>query len=238
MNINLYPCFKHWTEFQNIWIYSDPHFSDQEMRFLRKNYIGDDEQVACINSKVGKKDLIIFLGDIGNTDFIKKVRGYKVLIQGNHDVGASIYKRQIVEKIFDKDEFSKQDAISAMKELYPDHGARVWANEGYSFHAPFNRWEVFADNGLFDEVYEGPVVINEKIILSHEPLNIPYFYNIHGHDHSGWNAPGLSSHYNCCAENINYTPVNLKNIIESGVLKGITTVHRATIDNATKKRKK
>ena len=69
MNINLYPCFKHWLSTEGnknnaIWFYSDPHFADTEMPYIRKNYIGDEEQVKRINSKVGKNDTIIFLGDI------------------------------------------------------------------------------------------------------------------------------------------------------------------------------
>ena len=93
--ISLYPCFAHWTIGGTIWLYSDPHFSDDEMKYLRKNYIGDDEQIKRINSKVGKNDTIIFLGDIGNTDLVKRIRGYKVLVKGNHDTGSANYQRKV-----------------------------------------------------------------------------------------------------------------------------------------------
>lgn len=94
---SLYAPFQKWTETGTLWIYSDPHFSDPEMVHLRKNYIGDDEQIARINSKVGRKDTIIFLGDIGDEEKIRKIRGYKVLIMGNHDKGATKY-----EELFDE----------------------------------------------------------------------------------------------------------------------------------------
>ena len=91
---HLYDSFSHWYRGGSIYFYSDPHFNDDEMKYLRKNYIGDDEQVKAINRKIGKKDTIVFLGDIGCIDFIRKIRGYKVLIMGNHDSGASNYKRK------------------------------------------------------------------------------------------------------------------------------------------------
>ena len=77
--INLYPCFSKWLEFDNIYLLSDPHFNDEEMKHLRKDYIGDDEQVERINKVVHKKDLLICLGDIGDLEYIKKIKaGYKV----------------------------------------------------------------------------------------------------------------------------------------------------------------
>lgn len=196
MKINLYPCFKHWLDFNNIFIYSDPHFSDAEMKHLRKNYVGDEEQVCRINSKVGRKDIIIFLGDIGNTDFIKQIRGYKVLIMGNHDAGATRYQRRI----------------------YKDGENKI------------------VDNRLFDEVYEGILCISEKIVLSHEPCEIPYMFNIHGHDHSG--PKRTKNTINMCAEQIDYTPVSLKAIVESGMMKNIEGIHRITIDEATERSKR
>lgn len=204
---HLYDSFSHWYRGGSIYFYSDPHFNDDEMKYLRKNYIGDDEQVKAINRKIGKKDTIIFLGDIGDIEFIRKIRGYKVLIMGNHDSGASNYKRK----------FDMQ---------------REWIDEGnnYGYYA-----EIPKDNHLFDEVYEGPLCISEKIILSHEPIDIPFMYNIHGHDHSGWGFKD-NRHYNVCAENIDYCPVGIKEIINNGCLKNIKSIHRITIDEATRKK--
>jgi calcineurin-like phosphoesterase family protein len=164
---HLYDNFKHWYQGGQIYFYSDPHFNDKDNEYMRPNYIGDDEQVKSINSKIGKKDTIVILGDIGDISFIKKIRGYKILIMGNHDVGASKYT---------------------------------------------------GEYGLFNEVYEGPVFISDRILLSHEPIDYPYALNIHGHDHSNWSYQD-DLHMNMCAEHINYTPVPLKQIIKSGKLK-------------------
>lgn len=38
----------------------------------------------------------------------------------------------------------------------------------------------------FDEIYEGPLMIAPKIMLSHEPVESNYWVNIHGHDHGGY----------------------------------------------------
>ena len=176
----LYPPFRRWTEKGTLWVYSDPHYSDPDMKELRTNYIGDEEQVKRINSKVGKYDTIIFLGDIGNEDMVRKVRGYKVLIMGNHDKGASNY------------------------------------------------------TDIFDEVYEGPLFIAEKLILSHEPIDLPFAFNIHGHEHR---YILRDHHLNVCAEHIDYTPVNVNRLIKNGSLSLVESIHRITIDRAVYKKR-
>ena len=197
----LYPAIaKSWVgpRTNNVWFYSDPHFADPEMPYIRKNYIGDAEQIKRINSKVGRYDTLIILGDVGDAEFVKQLHGYKVLIMGNHDKGASNYKRHF-------------DIVN-----------------GY----PIN------DNHLFDEVYTGALMITDKLILSHQPIaNLPPFmFNIHGHDHSNWFTG--SRHMNVCAEHINYTPISLTEIIKSGVLKDIESIHRLQIDATVAKKNK
>lgn len=178
----LYNSFaERWYRGGSVWFYSDPHFGDEEMKYLRKNYISDDEQVKRINSKLGKNDTIIFLGDIGDTSFIKKIKGYKVLVMGNHDSGRSNYE-------------------------------------------PF-----------FNEIYEGILIIGPKIVLSHEPIDMRFCFNIHGHDHSGGFKD--ENHLNVCAELINYTPINLTKLIKEGRFKDIEDIHRITIDKQAAKSK-
>lgn len=178
----IYDSFTRWFNDNRggIWFYSDPHFGDQEMMWLRKNYIGDDEQVARINSKVGKHDTLIILGDIGDKEYLKKIHAHIILILGNHDAGATTY-------------------------------------EGYA-----------------DEIYEGPLFISDRILLSHEPIVYPYGLNIHGHDHSNWYIRD-NNHLNVCAELIDYTPISLRKLIKDGKFKNIIDIHRATIDRASKK---
>ena len=73
MKIDLYPCFEYLREFNTIWFYSDPHFYDEDIFFLRSDFVSDEEQIKRINSKVGKKDVIIILGDIGEVEPVKRI---------------------------------------------------------------------------------------------------------------------------------------------------------------------
>ena len=227
MNKNLYDTLAdRWCNNGTVWIYSDPHFNDNETKALRQDYIGDDSQVKRINSVVGKNDTIIFLGDIGDLNFIKRIRGYKVLIMGNHEKGASNYKKQVYSDVKFCNEFPK--------DFIPEkHGYKVVDPTPFG-----NLYAKITDNGLFDEVYEGPIMVNDRLILSHEPIEgLPkYMFNIHGHDHSNWYRSDNSM--NVCAEHINYTPVNLLSLLKNGLLKDTLSIHRVTINSANKRKQK
>lgn len=84
----------------------------------------------------------------------------------------------------------------------------------------------------FDEMYGGPLFISDKILLSHEPIMLPFVFNIHGHDHSG---KQIENHLNVAANVIGYKPVSLGAIIKSGVVGKVPSIHRITIDAASKK---
>lgn len=90
----------------------------------------------------------------------------------------------------------------------------------------------------FDEVYSGPLFITEKILLSHEPVyGIPWCLNIHGHDHNKKEEYREDcKHINLAANVCNFTPINLGKIIKDGILADIPSIHRVTIDKATKKK--
>ena len=89
---------------------------------------------------------------------------------------------------------------------------------------------------VFDEVYAGPVIIAERLILTHEPIDFPYAINIHGHDHSNHGFKD-GFHINCCAEHINLTPICLSHIVTSGLLKNTIDIHREAIDKAKDRKK-
>lgn len=229
----IYDAFQHWGE-QTVWIYSDPHFSDEDLEYGIKNRPSDEEQIRRINAKAGRKDTLIILGDVGNIECVRKLRaGRKILICGNHDGGASNYKRVVEKKIFDQDKVSMDEVRTIMEANFP--GWRIRIEESWEFHVPFKRWIAYADNLLFDEVYEGALIVGEKLILSHEPIEIPWLYNIHGHDHAGKKR---KNHLNVCSDVIGYEPVNLTQKLKGGLMSAITTIHRATIDSATERKAK
>jgi calcineurin-like phosphoesterase family protein len=229
----IYPAFQHWAE-QTVWIYSDPHFSDEDLECGIKNRPSDEEQIKNINSCAGRKDTLIILGDVGNIECVRRLRAArKILIMGNHDLGRTNYERKIEKKIFDQDEYTKEQVMEEMKTLFPNW--KISIEESWEFHSPFKRWNAYADNCLFDEVYEGALIIGEKLILSHEPVEIPWLYNIHGHDHAGRKR---QNHLNVCSDVIGYKPINLNQFLKSGPSAKIQSIHRVTIDKATERKVK
>lgn len=226
----LYECFNHWHEKGTVWLYADTHFGNKEL----PNRPTDEEQIKMINSKVGKNDTLILLGDVGDIDCARRLKGYKILVCGNHDVGSTNYKRKIVKKKFDQDIYTREEAITIMRKEYPN--CAYTCNDGFQFRDPYTYWEITADNKLFDEVYTGPLMIGEKLILSHEPLGCAWAFNLHGHDHA--NSGNTAHSFNCCAEAIGFTPINFNQWMKQGYLAPIKSIHRTTINKATERSKK
>ena len=234
MVTGLYNIFNTLWGMQTIWLYSDPHFGETEKESGLVNKPTDAEQVQRINSKVGRKDTIIFLGDIGDPSWLKGIRGYKVLITGNHDTGISNYQRVRFQRSFDADEWQEDEVYQKMKQEYPDHCVTV--EKFYDFRKPYTKWVATMDNQLCDEVYSGPLTIGPKLILSHEPIEIDGMFNIHGHVHSL--ALSTDRDMNICSMNTNYIPVNLNQLMKHGLTSKVDSIHRITIDNATARKKR
>lgn len=225
-----------WDGLQTCWIISDTHFGDKDLGQGIHNRPSDEELVKIINAKCGKNDLLIHLGDVGNVEYVKLLRAkHKILICGNHDAGRTNYERQVITRKFPKELFQKQGALDEMKRVYP--GCRYSIDDGYDFHQPFEYWQVTADNMLFDEVYEGPLMIAEKLILSHEPVDIPWAYNIHGHIHDSKHKND-KRHFNVCSDVIGYVPINMNQWMKSGAMAHVETIRRNTINKATVRKKK
>lgn len=228
MIAGLYKIFDHWHAQGTLFIYSDPHFNDADLKAGIERPDAE-ELVKLINSKVGRKDTIIILGDIVDIEPVKKIRGYKVLIMGNHDSGRTNYERQVITQLFSKELYTKEQVLDLMKTMYPN--CRYTIDEEYEF------WKVSADNQLFDEVYEGPLMIGEKLILSHEPVDVPWAFNIHGHIHDSKHKND-KHHFNVCADTIGYVPINMNQWMKQGYLSCIESIHRTTINKATERKKK
>lgn len=233
-----YDRFQHWAQ-QTVWLYSDPHFSDEDLEYGIKNRPSDEQQIANINACAGRRDTLIILGDVGNIECVRQLRaGYKILIMGNHDIGATKYKREVVKRIFDKDIHPERAEIRAiMEKEFPSWNIRI--EEDCTFHSPFERWIAYADNMLFDEVYEGALIVGEKLILSHEPIpGITWAMNLHGHVHSKY-AKTDKYHKNFCSDVIGYKPFHLTHWLQKcGPTAHIDSIHRITIDEATERKKK
>ena len=230
MNIpSLYEQFqKQWGRFQTGWLISDTHFGDEDLRAGMPNRPSDEEIVKSINSCVGKNDLLIHLGDVGDIEYVRKLKGYKVLIMGNHDLGASNYKRQKITRNIPVDEMTLLEVRELASRDYPNWKIHI---ERYGSY-----WIITADNGLFDEVYEGALIVGEKLILTHEPIvGLTWAMNLHGHVHDK-RAKTDAYHTNCCSDVIGYEPINLTQKLKQGITARIASIHRQTIDKATERK--
>lgn len=224
MKIKLYKPFEHWYHGGTIWLYSDPHFGDPDNG--TRDWPSDDDQVKMINNGLSKNDTIIFLGDIGDVEYIKKIKGYKVLIMGNHDKGASNYLKKYRVEVPTKgilfESYSRIDVEDVVAEynILEQHDDEA---------------EIF-NNYLFDEVYEGPLMINDHVMLSHEPVNMGFGVNIHGHNHAG---RMLDRYLGCVSINVCSNIVEFRKRRLDELLEHINYVdiHRFAIDNARKRTK-
>ena len=231
----LYKPFEHWGK-NTCWIISDTHFGDPDLIHPYPDRPTAAEQVKLINSKVGKNDTLIILGDVGNVEWVKQLRGYKVLVMGNHDAGASNYQRHIFKQKFDKGLFQKHEALDEIKRLYSDCAYSIVDSYNFLDNSPC--WEASADNKLFDEVFSGPIMVSEKLILSHEPVEeLDWCMNIHGHTHDR-NIVNDTYHFNVCADVIGYIPINFNKWVKDGHLAKIQSLHRQTINEATDRRRR
>ena len=237
----LYKIFDHWHKEGTVWLISDTHFNDKELAVGTKciTRLNTEEYIKIINSKVGRKDTLIHLGDVGDLEAMKKIRGYKVLIMGNHDAGRSNYERKVYAALYGAKEHGREEVIAEMQAKYPGFHIKVSGPTLYPEEPVRVYYEATADNQLFDEVYEGPLMIAEKLILSHEPAEVPWAANIHGHVHDPKAQLGMNC-YNICPDSYNdFEPVNFNQVMKrSGFLSRVKSLHRDTIDNATKRKKK
>lgn len=229
----LYKIFDHWHAEGTLFIFSDPHFGDSDLEMGIYNRPSAAEIVQRINAKCGRKDTLICLGDVGDVEYVKLLRAKrKILICGNHDAGRTNYERQVITQLFSKVLYTKEQALECMKTMYPN--CRYNIEERKQLDSFF---EISADNMLFDEVYEGPLMIAEKLILSHEPVDVPWAYNIHGHIHDPKHKND-KRHFNVCSDAIGYVPINMNQWMKQGYLSHIESIHRTTIDKATERKKK
>ena len=94
---SLYPIFQHWSEKGSVYLYSDPHFEDEDMaEFFGQ--MGAADQVASINKVVTKNDYLIILGDFGNPEWLGKIKTtHLVGLMGNHDQSVTKYNKYFEE---------------------------------------------------------------------------------------------------------------------------------------------
>ena len=74
----------------NTFFIADTHFDDEKIiNFENRPFKDANEMNGIIISRwneiVSDEDIVYLLGDIGNEDYIKQLKGIKYLVKGNHD---------------------------------------------------------------------------------------------------------------------------------------------------------
>lgn len=96
MIATLYEPFKRWSEGGSVWLVSDTHFDDADREYMGYN-ISEREQIEILKKRCHKNDTLICLGDVGNVEYFKELKCYKVLVMGNHDEAPSKFQEQFNE---------------------------------------------------------------------------------------------------------------------------------------------
>lgn len=127
------------------------------------------------------------------------------------------------------------DRLDLIAQIKCDYKVLITGNhdKGNSVYKPY-----------FDEIYDGPLFISDKILLSHERIDLPFCINIHGHEHcyeSWFDLVGIqtvigmvqTASFNIASDVVDFKPIRLDEIISKYPLKKVHSIHRITIDNAT-----
>lgn len=94
---SLYDKYKYWSKTGSVYIISDTHFDDSDCSFMDSKWLSPLEHIALLKKYCHKNDTLIILGDVGNPEYLKAIKSYKVLIMGNHDKGKENYKEYFDE---------------------------------------------------------------------------------------------------------------------------------------------
>ena len=82
-----------------VFFIADTHFDDDNIRRYENRPFADVSQMnqaimANWNRVVGSSDMVYFLGDIGQIEWIKQLNGIKYLVKGNHDTECNAFYRE------------------------------------------------------------------------------------------------------------------------------------------------
>ena len=120
----LYDKFKPWSEYGSVWLISDTHFDDEDCLLMDTNWISPQQHIDKIKEYVHKNDTLIHLGDVGNPEYMKQIKAYKVLIMGNHDESITRFKPYF-DEIYTGPVFISQKILLSHESI---NGGNWWFN--------------------------------------------------------------------------------------------------------------
>ena len=169
--------------------------------------------------KWSEKGSVWIISDTHFDDEDRDIMGYAITEKEQHDIL--------------KNRICKNDTLIHLGDIgNPEYLADI---PGYKVLILGNHdWSASKYQPYFDEIYEGPLTISRKIILSHEPVDVLWAFNIHGHDHTP-DHYGDDHHLNLAANVCGYTPVSLGKLIKDGVMSKVEDIHRVTVNKTTER---
>lgn len=149
------------------WVTADWHFNHNKiLEFERTNFASIEEHNATIieryTQKITKDDTCYILGDVGFgsseelASLIKKLRGRKILVMGNHDrLCVSDYFRMGFAEV---------------------HRGPIYYDENNGVGAPAGR--IILSHEPVKEALDNPYIINVHGHLHNADLDLPNFFNV------------------------------------------------------------
>lgn len=123
---------------KNVFFYADPHFGHKNViRYCHRPFTSVSEMntqlIKNFNNVVTNDDVVYILGDISflnttsTTEIVKSLKGYKILVKGNHDNKSNTaYRKMGFMEVYDRPViFNTQYILShepIIDELYKDSG--------------------------------------------------------------------------------------------------------------------
>lgn len=149
-----------------VWMTSDWHLGHRNILKYRKGPFTTREELEALleknfNDVVDKRDTTYFLGDmcfdLDSLEIIKRLRGRKILILGNHDDGLSV--RSFLE-VFD-------DVVGPIKK-----------NGFWLSHHPIHPQELYNKVNIHGHTHDQHVMHTEYNWTSQETFKDPRYFNV------------------------------------------------------------
>ena len=224
---------------ENTHITADNHFFHEKITQFEPNRLvqmkkdGYEDHEAWLihlwNSKIGKDDLVLHLGDFamkGILELVGKLNGKKILILGNHDrKGLQTYNKQFDHVIrgsyvhFNNKLYIAEGNDQLFSSLVLPFRGKTILFSHYPACEEEKKFYIIEDRENADPnyIHRKDLMINrisETIELADEN-NVDF--NIHGHTHStNYSDDGLMYKLiNCSLDNTDFLPVRLGDIIKN-----------------------
>lgn len=159
----LYPCFQHWSEKGGVYLVSDTHFKDLDRKYMGY-HISNEDQWYILNDTCHRFDTLIHLGDVGDLDYIRKLKCKKVLIMGNHD--------QSIEKMKEVFDEVYSGPLWISQKLVLSHEPLVIEDSHFGMPSVFNIHGHDHGKNFWDDQYHLNICQN---LFGYIPLNLNQF---------------------------------------------------------------